>query len=447
MQRRKSTLLIILTLLLVAGTNTFVFTNEAQPQAGHTGAPGEFTCANASCHSGSAMATNDILLNTLSPLNALVNSYNPGQLYNVTININSLPSASSSQVKDGFQVTVLDSSNNRAGTLALAPNPTTTSIDSTFNRQYIGHKNAGTTNAWNFRWTAPAAGAGPVTFYVAANRSNNNGNTSGDFIYTQSFTIPENGSVVVDPCENFAASISTPGNANSFCAGQSLTLTANSTSGPGNPTYSWSNGGTTQAITVSTAGTFTVTVTEGACTATAALAVTSITAGVANFSVVVTNNVVVINDSSTGVVGDKTWSFGDGNQAINNSASFSYTYDSIGSYTIELSFTDACGSPQSATQQVNIDSIPVVGIGQATLGNVLSIYPNPMGSQSSIYVDGFAGATFQFTLVDITGKAVRSLQGQGGSPIVIDRDGLPSGMYFYNITLQGQTAQGKILID
>jgi hypothetical protein len=446
MQRRKSTLLIVLTLLLVAVTNTFVFTNSSQPNAGHTGAPGEFTCARAGCHAGTASATTGIVFNTVAPLNALASSYNPGQLYNITININSLPTPASSQVKDGFQITVLDSNDNMAGTLDLAPNPTTTSLTTAFNRQYVGHKTAGSVNAWNFRWTAPAAGAGPVTFYVAANRSNNLGNSAGDFIYTQSFTVPEN-IIVVDPCENFSASISTPGNANSFCANQSLTLTANSISGPGSPTYNWSNGGTTQAISANTAGTYTVTVTEGTCTATASLAVTSIASGEANFSVVVTNNVVVINDSSIGVVGDRTWDFGDGNQTINNSASFSYTYDSIGSYTIELSFTDACSTLQSVTQSVVIDSIPVVGIGQVALGNILSIYPNPMGSQASLYVDGFDGATFQFTLVDLSGKAVRSQQGQGGNPIVIDRDGLPSGMYFYSITLQGQTAQGKLLID
>jgi hypothetical protein len=57
-----------------------------------------------------------------------------------------------------------------------------------------GSGNASTisgTITWNFQWTAPAAGTGPVTFYVASNAANNNGSTSGDEIYTDSYTLLE----------------------------------------------------------------------------------------------------------------------------------------------------------------------------------------------------------------------------------------------------------------
>src|SRR6185369_13678069 len=36
---------------------------------------------------------------------------------------------------------------------------------------------------WTFDWTAPSTDVGPVTFYAAGNQANNDGNTSGDFIY------------------------------------------------------------------------------------------------------------------------------------------------------------------------------------------------------------------------------------------------------------------------
>jgi hypothetical protein len=52
----------------------------------------------------------------------------------------------------------------------------------------------------------------------------------------------------------------------SFCAGSSVTLTAPA----GYSSYSWSNGMTGQSITVSAAGTYRVTVSNGSCTATSA---------------------------------------------------------------------------------------------------------------------------------------------------------------------------------
>jgi hypothetical protein len=39
-------------------------------------------------------------------------------------------------------------------------------------------------NQWTFEWTAPPAGAGPVSFHTAANASNDDASALGDFIYT-----------------------------------------------------------------------------------------------------------------------------------------------------------------------------------------------------------------------------------------------------------------------
>ncbi len=443
--KRKSTYLVILTLLLVIGTNSIVFTNSSQPNAGHTGAPGENTCATAGCHSGTATVSTAMDLNTL-PQGDLVNGYTPGQQYNLFLNINSLISPASATPKDGFQLTVLTSGGAAAGTLALPNNPATVSLTTGGGKQYIGHKNAASTNSWTFKWTAPAAGTGAVTFYVTANRSNNLSNSSGDNIYKQQFTFAEG--AVANPCTNFAASISTPGNATSFCNGQSLALTASSTGGPGGATYNWSNaGGSTATINVTSASTYTVTVTEGTCTATASLAVTSVAAGVANFTATVSNNVVTINNSSTGANGSYTWNFGDGTEQVEDSPSFTYTYDSIGTYTISVAYTDVCGTAQTDDAQVTITTIPTVGVGAVSLANALNIYPNPFGNQTSINITGFNGSNYQFTLVDITGKTVRRIEGVGGTPLAINRDGLQGGMYFYNITVAGQTAQGKLLID
>ena len=54
------------------------------------------------------------------------------------------------------------------------------------------HTSAGTfagtpgPTSWQYQWTAPAASVASVTFYAAGNAANGTGNTSGDYIYTQS---------------------------------------------------------------------------------------------------------------------------------------------------------------------------------------------------------------------------------------------------------------------
>lgn len=439
---KKSTLLVALTLFLVAGVNTIVFTSSSQPPAGRTGAPGEFTCATSGCHDTNPAAVTTLIGFDTAPTGRLTNGYTPGTTYNLFVNVNALP-ANGSTPRNGFQVTVLDGSNNAAGTLNLT-NPTLTTLTSASSRQYVGHNNANSTAAWTFQWVAPAIGTGDVTFYVTANISNNNFSDSGDKIYTQTFTFFES---FVDPCENFNVFISTPGNATSFCTGQSLDLTAGSSGGPGGAVYAWSTSGSSQTINVNAPSTYTVTVTEGTCVDSASIAITSVAAGVADFSVSVRDNVVTINNNSTGADGNYTWDFGNGESFADNSASFTYTYDSTGFYAIALSFTDVCGNIQTDVQQFTIDTVPTVGINDTKLAEALTVYPNPFGSQASIVINGYNGATYQFVMVDITGKAVRNLEGVAGTPLSINREGLQGGMYFYSITLNGETAQGKLLID
>ncbi len=437
---QKSTLLVALTLFLVAGVNTIVFTSSGQPPSGHTGAPGENTCAKAGCHdSNTASATSLISFDT-APTGGFANGYTPGTSYNVFLNVNALPSPSSTSPRNGFEIVALNASNNQAGTFTITNTTLTTKTTQT-SREYVGHKNANSTAAWTFKWDAPAAGTGAVTFYAIANMSNNNNSDGGDRIYTQSFTIAE---ATVNPCANFNSFISTPGNATSICGGQSLALSAGATGGSGTASYDWSTGGTNQTETVNAANTYTVTVTDGACTSTSSITITSISAGVANFTTSVTNSDVVINNSSTGVNGNYTWDFGNGESYADNSASFTYTYAAPGTYTIGLSYTDVCGTVRTSTQAV---TIVTVGLSDIGLANLLSVYPNPINSQASININGFNGSEYEVTLVDITGKIVRNMRGVAGTPMYINRDGLQSGMYFYNVTLNGQMAQGKLLIN
>jgi hypothetical protein len=173
------------------------------PAGGKTGAPGEQNCT--SCHSGSALdgaTENNFVL--LDANNMPVLSYVAGATYTVNLALTSNPA------KKGFQSTVLTSSNVMAGTFTAAL--TTQIVNATISgaqRNYAEHKatsNSSATPLWSWTWTAPATNVGNVTFYIAANKTNNNNNTNGDQIYLSQhvITAPSSG-VGLTEVENISA--------------------------------------------------------------------------------------------------------------------------------------------------------------------------------------------------------------------------------------------------
>jgi len=162
----------------------FIPSNGGGAAPGKTGAPGEANCTQ--CHSGSVQdgTSENVLLITQGGVP--VSNYAPGQQYNVNLSMVSNP------VKRGFQATALNSSNLMAGSFTeVAGN---TAINGS-TKKYANHTSSSNTSAaapsWNWTWTAPAAGTGDVTFYIATNKTNNNGNDNGDMIYLSQFVVQE----------------------------------------------------------------------------------------------------------------------------------------------------------------------------------------------------------------------------------------------------------------
>jgi len=157
--------------------------NTGGAPSGSTGAPGEATCT--ACHSGSVQDGN-AGVNVLE-LTAGGNEYTPDDMNSFEL---TLTDASS---KNGFQLVVLNTADEMAGTLQVTDMTNTQFITSAFlNRNYITHTSAGTAlDTWEFDWFAPAVG-GDVTFYVATNKSNGSG-SGGDVIYVSehNFTAPD----------------------------------------------------------------------------------------------------------------------------------------------------------------------------------------------------------------------------------------------------------------
>ncbi|MEO8148744.1 MAG: hypothetical protein ABI723_13960, partial [Bacteroidia bacterium] len=150
---------------------------------------------------------------------------------------------------------------------------------------------------------------------------------------------------VITVC-NLTASIS---GSTSFCSGSSTTLNA----GSGYSSYAWSNGATTQTISANTAGTYTVTVTNGsACTASSTKTITVN----ANPTPAITGSTSFCAGSSTvlnaGSFNSYTWSTGATTQTISVSTA--------GTFTVTVTNASGCTGSDSHTTTVNANPAPVI---------------------------------------------------------------------------------------
>lgn len=164
--------LLILGALLIAGTNTWVFTQSAGGPAARTGAPinanqNEQTCR--SCH-GEPLTQNASQLSI--SIDGNPSEYVPGNTYTITVTNNA------QAVRRGFQLVAIDENYNNAGSFTAGAN---TKILVGAGRSYMCHSNPNQ-STWSFQWTAPASTVGTITFY-ASSRS------AGTGIYTNSLSL------------------------------------------------------------------------------------------------------------------------------------------------------------------------------------------------------------------------------------------------------------------
>lgn len=169
-------------------------------RAGYTGAPGESTCTYSGCHTTYALNSGSGIIELRT--GTTNNQYVPGQVYNMQFKV-----AKSGHNLFGLGVEALDASGNNAGTLSITQSTRTqikTRTIGAYTRRCVVHTlngGAGTDSmVFNFNWTAPQSGT--VTFYYCGNAANNNGNESGDYIYSGSTVLTPVSSTAINEMEN-----------------------------------------------------------------------------------------------------------------------------------------------------------------------------------------------------------------------------------------------------
>ena len=217
---------------------------------------------------------------------------------------------------------------------------------------------------------------------------------------------------------NLDASISPNGNIN-LCGTGSVTL-----SGAGGAfSYNWSNGATTQSITVSSAGTYSLEVTNGTgCTGYSQTAAVSVSVSpVAAFGNTTSGFNVNFNNTSTFAT-TYSWDFGDGATSSNANPSHVYTVD--GSYTVTLI---ACNGSCCDTTFKTVEI--ATGISSINNNEGWTIYPNPSMENFNLFYSG-SGNVESLKLFNTLGQLEWSASKLDQSFWKIDAETLAAGTYF-----------------
>ena len=148
----------------------------------------------------------------------------------------------------------------------------------------------------------------------------------------------------------------TPGSATTFCAGGSVVLTASAGS-----SYLWSNNATTQSITVSAGGDYSVTVTnENNCSATSA--VTTVTVNELPTAVITVDGSTTVCPGSAVILHANadiayTYQWLKDGEIIIGASSAVYAATATGNYTLIITNRDGCVSGASSPVTVTVEDV------------------------------------------------------------------------------------------
>jgi hypothetical protein len=274
---------------------------------------------------------------------------------------------------------------------------------------------------------------------------------------TQSIIVTSTGSYSVtvtdqDGCvsdDMTTADLSVPVSLNAeeiLCDGGSITLDAGISGG----TYNWSTGETTQAISVSTSGAVSVTVTDGSgCVSDASTDVIDVAFPAADFTSSSSNYSASFNNQSSN--GESyLWLFGDGDSSTVENPSHIYPWSNQDSveFTVTLITSNACGSDTSVSTVYVGDAVSVNEIAE---GGLVSMYPNPAKGEVNISFENVGGLNeVGVSITDLQGKIVltSNFNLNGSSKVeVLDISKLSTGFYLVSIEGNGHSITEQLIVE
>ncbi|MBK9451809.1 MAG: T9SS type A sorting domain-containing protein [Bacteroidetes bacterium] len=232
------------------------------------------------------------------------------------------------------------------------------------------------------------------------------------------------------------------GNDSSFCIANSATLLA----GAGAQGYLWSDGSTSQQLTATASGTYSVTATSAAgCmrSDTIQLAFSDLSAGIDMLATTICRGVPFpFQDFSTGNPTSWLWDFGNGNLSVNQNPTT--VYMAGGTFVVNLEVSDGlCVDDTSVTVLVEV----CTGIeNDATSGP--NAYPIP--ANDWLFLDGLENIQedLKLTIFDLSGRIIETFTVQEGNAqkIHIEVKAWPDGVYFAHLKGNNMDWKQKFMV-
>jgi hypothetical protein len=231
----------------------------------------------------------------------------------------------------------------------------------------------------------------------------------------------------------------------SICGNNPVILNA------GNPgqVFNWSTGASTQTVSVSTPGSYSVTVTDGlgcqALATTTVAQVPGITAGITNPATANVFQTVQMTDASAPAPVTWQWDFGDGTP-FSAAQNPTHVYAALGIYTITLIVDDGqCRDTTTSTINVN----NYVGVGEGDFAAAFELYPNPSTGIYNLYLELFKPQTLEMEVTDLSGKVL--YQQKENNAFVykgeIDLSTFAKGIYILRLTAGNQITFKKLVLQ
>lgn len=212
----------------------------------------------------------------------------------------------------------------------------------------------------------------------------------------------------------------------------------------GNPgsDYLWSTGETTQTITVTASGEYTVTVTDpiSGCTVNDAISITITYSPDASFTY--TASGLTINFENTTVGGTTyEWEFGDGASSTDENPTHTYTEN--GSYSVTLTVTNDCGE-DTYTDILDVTSIA----NQNVLNYLVSVYPNPTSGMVTLECAQLAQLPVWVYVYNTLGDQMTApalIQHNTGL-FTLNLHQLPAGVYQVHLITESGSAVEQVIL-
>ncbi len=237
----------------------------------------------------------------------------------------------------------------------------------------------------------------------------------------------------------------------SFCPGSGTTLTVN----PSASSYLWSTTDTTQAIEVTEAGDYSVTVadTNGcmsiAAVTTAEIAVPSgeddffsldLSKGL-SFELNLVENDFLPNPQDWVIQNLTQPEFGNLDTLIEGITTYNTNFYDEGLSSFQYDICSIQCPDYCDNTNVVLEVVPVLNT------NEIILFPNPMSSSATLYLGELEG-TIQLGIYDLLGKLLRSelLNVQSGS-LVIERGAISSGGYILRLTQEKKSFELKFIVE